>query len=222
MTIQEIYMQVRRTFFAALAACAMGAVLAGCGGGGSDSASTPKVDPRYLAKYQGSWIEQCASQISFPGGVFGPASMREKITISAPDANGKILIEQTTDFFDTTLSCYDQTTVPYATMTALRMLDATFARLEAQAGSPQLPAFDVLIVNQPESGVSATGTGISSQTVNGAEFWRVTFSDGRFHEESKVLPAASGELSLMPLEINGIPNSAIVLNSMSNIYLKAN
>jgi hypothetical protein len=214
-TALGISMRVHR-YFLLLSAWAIAAVTA-CGGG---SDSEQRVDINYLAKYQGVWVEQCAMPINFSAGVFGPGSMRAKYSISAPDAAGKVFIEQAIDFFDSTLNCYDIATVPYATITAESSIGAVFSRLETLIASAGSGSFDVLTVNLPAGNVSAIGVGITSETVGGTAVWRITFSDGRVIDQDKSIPAATGELALLSATVNNVPNAEMTIYGAQQRYIK--
>ena len=191
--------------------------LAACGGGEDEKVSYPA---NYLTKYQGTWIVQCSAQIPYGMNTFGPSSIREKIVFSAPDAAGKVTIEVIQEYFDTTLSCYNYTGTPYAVIKNILPLEALMDR------EASLPAFvgranyDVLKVTQRASELSATGTGISSTSVNGTPAWRITFPDGKTVDRNAAVAAASGELALLIGLVNGGAIIELNVYGNTNRYVK--
>lgn len=200
--------------------CALALTLVACGGGGSSDPAKPSVDPNYLAKYQGSWAVQCATPIEFSPGIFGPASKREKLTFSAPDATGMIKLVVTEDYFDSTLACYDMTTPPYASVVTVLPIEATFDRVEQLYNGAGLVDFDVLKATQPSSAISVTGTNITSVTVGGIDVFRITFSDGKTVDQNKTEPADTGEIGLWLATVNGVPNAQLTVYGASDVYRK--
>jgi hypothetical protein len=173
--------------------------LAACGGGG-DSAPPPSTNQ--LAKYQGTWIQPCAEPQEFAPGVFGPASVRETLVISAPDATGRVTLRSTEDFFETTLTCDDYTSRPYASVRNVLPAEGAFSRvlpLFFVAGNTD---FDILAMRQAASQVSASGSGVSSIDVAGDPQWRITFGDGKTLDRSKHFAALSAELALLLITVN--------------------
>ncbi len=193
------------------------AAIAGCGGGGGGE-EVPRTEPTtfpstYLDKYQGTRYQKCATPIDFGAGTFGPPSVRERLVVSAPDATGQVRISLMEDFFDSTLSCYDYTSTPYASVQTSVPANGRMLRVETivVGGVSNVPA-DILQVTEQASPVTATGSGVTQVAVNGVSYWRITFSNGRHVDRPVVEAAGSGEVALFLVTVNGISGAELALN----------
>lgn len=73
---------------------------------------------------------------------------------------------------------------------------------------------------QPSSDVSAVGTNITAETVDGAAVWRITFSDGKTQDVPKNQPATTGELALVAATVNDVPNAQVIIYGAPQSYMK--
>jgi hypothetical protein len=192
------------------------AALSGCGGGGGgDEASTtdPTTFPAtYLAKYQGTRYQKCVTPIQYGASTFGPSSVRERIVVSAPDAAGQVSMSLIEDFFASTLSCYDYTSTPYASVQTSVPATGKMLRVEALALGAINLAQDVVLLTQQASPVIATGSGIAQVDVNGTVNWRITFPDGRYVDRPLIESAGAGEVALYLITVNGVSGAELALN----------
>ncbi|MET0335552.1 MAG: hypothetical protein ABW190_14870 [Rhizobacter sp.] len=178
----------------------LAAMLAACGGGNDREDAVPT---NYLAKFQGTWRELCANPIPFSAGVWGPPSVRKKFAVSAPDSTGRVNFEIVEEFFDTTMTCWDTTATPYATVRTTTIATAVYAGRQSHPTTYGTAMHDVLALTRPASAVQATGTGISSVTVSGTPVWRITFSGGQTVDRNQQAPAlTSSALPLLKITVN--------------------
>ena len=208
-------------------------VLAACGngGGGGSSAQNSGVavppvpgSATYMVMYQGNWLQKAVQPLPYIGQI-GPESVRERRIFSAPDANGKITIEKQVEYFDSTITATDYTTVPYATLKTDTPFSAVYARTQTQASIFAGASHDVLTVTGVGSTVSATpGTAapvaITQETVSGIPSWRVTFTSGRSVVQARNEGAGTIEIQLMTSAVNGVPNSELAINGFAQSFIK--
>lgn len=174
--------------------------LGACGGGDRDE----QVPTNYLAKFQGTWRELCAQPIPVAPGMWGPASVRKTFVVSAPDASGRVAFEIVEEFFDTNAGCYNSTSTPYATVKAAQIASAAYAGRQTYPVTVGTAMHDVLALTRPASPVVATGSGITTATVNGTPVWRITFPDGQTVDREQQVAALTGSLlPLLKITING-------------------
>jgi hypothetical protein len=210
---------------------------AGCGGGSSspvqvnasaNATSLASTSVDYLKKYQGTWIQQCATPIKFSSSpdVYGPGSSRKKLVISAPNATGIITIDAIEDFYDKTVGCYDYAAVPKVSLQESIPSSGSFVGTQTLSSLLPNTVFDILNITQPESSVVASGTGTSTVkvTINGAPKWRITFSDGKNLDQDALTPAFNGEIGFRErsaLNSSGIKTFELELSGDStNPYSK--
>jgi hypothetical protein len=225
-SIRNIYTITYLMLVAALSAC----------GGGSDSASQPvipvapvvttapstpipSVPIDYLKKYQGTWIQQCAEQIAFGSSpvVYGSASSRKKLVVSAPNADGKITIDAIEEFFDVTVACGDYASVPKVSLKESISTTGSFSRLVTLTYfGPTV--FDAVNLSQPESTVLAIGSGASKIVVNGVPKWKIMFSDGKSFEQDAITPAFNGEIAFLLTSVNTVGNVIRIFGDASEYY----
>jgi hypothetical protein len=207
---------------AMLAMLGVAVVVSACGGGGDGTGDQPgRGNAVVLGKYQGTWSEQCAMPIDFGPGGFGPASQRESLVFSAPDAKGVITAQSYIEFFSSTLACYDRGTLPYAVM--IRSVASRILWVESLAANETLRGIPVDVVSSstPEASIQVTGNGVTSEVLNGTEVWRVTFPDGKSVVADRRIAAEMVEVALSAVNMNGVPNSALFVNGDSGgAYLK--
>lgn len=192
-------------------------LLSACGGGDE---SPPPPD---LAKYQGTWTQECSDPIQFSPGVYGPASTRSSMTISAPDSSGKVRVTLIVDFFDTTVGCYDYATAPVATIQ--NSVPADGRPLRTQVGAGPVAGnltWDVVGMTTPAQDLAGTGPSISLQTVGAVPFWRVTFSDGKTDDTQQREPADTGEmgLHLATAYIFSVPTPVLYISGQNQYWAK--
>jgi hypothetical protein len=208
-------------------------VLSACGGGGGGdsinsptvtttpaSTSTSSVPIDYLNKYQGTWIEQCPSQIAFGSPVvYGPASSRRTLVMSAPDVAGKVTIDFIEEFFDSAVACGDYAKKPIVTLKESISSSGMFNRLlTLDYFGPKV--FDILNINQPESNILAEGSGASKIMVNGVSKWQITFADGNTYEENEITPKVNGEVGLLIESVNATNNGILRIFQDPRTYVK--
>jgi hypothetical protein len=207
-------------------------VLAACGnGGGGSSSSGAPVSPvpgsaTYLTMYQGNWLQKTVQPMQFPQGIVGPESQRERRIFSAPDANGRITIENQIEYFDTTIAANDFTTVPYATLKTVTPFTAVYARTQTLPSIFSGASHDVLTVTGTGSTVSATaGTAapaaITQETVSGVPSWRVTFTNGtKSVVQARNEAARTLEIAVMTSAVNGVPNGELAIYGFAQTFVK--
>jgi hypothetical protein len=215
----------------ALACVTLVVILSACGGGG-DSASEPvapvtplaptsSVPVNYLKKYQGTWIQSCGYPIAFGSSpvVYGPASSRKKLVISAPNADEKITIDAIEEFFDVTVACGDYAAVPKVSLKESISTTGSFSRF-ITLNYFGATVFDALNLNQPESTVLANGSGASKIVVNGVSKWQITFADGKTFDQDAITPAFNGEVDFFLGGLNSAKNVTMKINGDPELYYK--
>jgi hypothetical protein len=201
----------RRAMLAVLAAAM---VVAACGGGGADGGSTQagRGNAAVLGKYQGTFSEQCAMPIDFGTGGFGPASQRETLVFTAPDASGAVSVQSIIELFSTTLVCYDRVSQPYAVIT--RLASSRILWIESFAAGTTVTGIPIDVVSSytPAVDIQVSGDGVTREVLNGIDVWRITFPDGKSVVVDRRIPAVTVEVALSAFNVNGVPNAEIVLD----------
>lgn len=190
----------------------------GGGGGGAASNSTSNaasvVAADYLSKYQGTWI-RCIAEMNS-----APMSVREKLVVSAPLADGSVQIESVEEIFENYADCQSPLVVPLAKLTDVAFSSAKFGYTSTLVLGA-IPGYvdDVLTIYQPQTGVLAIGANVSQVVVNGVPTWRVRSIGTSVLDRPMTSPAFNGEVGFM-FSSSGILKG-LFLNDDTRAYTKA-
>jgi hypothetical protein len=174
-------------------------LLSGCGGGGgsgaannttSNAASVVAAD--YLSKYQGTWT-RCVAEMSS-----APMSVREKLVVSAPLADGSIQMESIEEIFENYTDCQNPLAVPLATLSELVSSSGKFGYTQTLVLGA-IPGYvdDVLSIHQPQTNVLASGAKVSQMVVNGVPTWRVRSTGTSVVDRPVTSAEFTGEVGFM-------------------------
>jgi hypothetical protein len=173
-------------------------LLSGCGGGGGGAASNTTsnaasvVAADYLSKYQGTW-SRCIAEMSS-----APMSVRDKLVVSAPRADGSVKIESIEEIFENNTDCLNPLVVPLATITEVVSSSGKFGYTTTLVlGAVPGYVDDVLAISQPQTNVLAIGANVSQVTINGVPTWRVRSAGTSVLDRPMTSPAFNGQVGFM-------------------------
>jgi hypothetical protein len=194
-------------------------LLVSCGGGGTSTANdvnnnaytaTP-ADIAYLSNYQGIWYMQCTTPLKFNDGSFGPASVRTKLEFSSPSSLGVLQVRIVDEYFANTLNCYDKTSTPMVSITALQLPEFKYS------GKDNLGLYfqnaDIFEVTQLATSSVVTGASVTQVLSAGVEYWRIQFPDGKSFDVEKNEKNDKFSAGIQPVNVNGTPFAQLNLYS---------
>jgi hypothetical protein len=196
-------------------------LLPGCGGGGGGSAVnsatsnlTTLVAANYLSKYQGTW-SRCIAEMSS-----APMSVRDKLIVSAPLADGSVQMESVEEIFENYTDCLNPLVVPLATIKEVTSSSGKFGYTSTLVlGAVPGYVDDVLTIDQPQTNVLATGGTVSQIVLNGVPTWRVRSTGASVLDRPMTSPAFNGEVGFM-FSNSGVWKG-LFLNDDTRAYTKA-